>query len=196
VFNNTTVGKLHIINSWTNYLTSALIGYYTWVSTVTQIDLVGYAQKPYDSLSWLNIYFRANPATKDTVAPTFPNNSSTLQNSNFPHRQINRQYRDDFSWIFWLLDNSNTAPWSNGWINTPDFDAGTNFRPNAWNGSDNSITNQNGINSWSFVLQIKVANGWDHSTAQTGLDFMGKYKHIDQYASASYCLGKNMEIFW
>jgi len=122
----------------------------------------------YDSTSGLNIYFRANPATKDTVAPTFPNNSSTLQNSNFPHRQINRQYRDDFSWIFWLLDNTNTAPWSNGWINTPDFDAGNNFRPNAWNGSDNSITNQNGINSWSFVLQIKVANGWDHSTAQTG----------------------------
>jgi hypothetical protein len=57
----------------------------------------------------LNIYFWACPAVKDNVAPDFPNNSSIINsNPNFPDRQINRQYRDDFSWIFSLLDNSIT----------------------------------------------------------------------------------------
>ena len=168
-FSATSVGKLAIINSGTNYLTSAYVGYYTWVSSVTYVSLVGWAgNQSYDSLSWLNIYFRGCPATKDAIQPTFPNNQATYNtNPNFPGRQINRQYKNDFSWVFGLLDNSNTAPGSNGWISTPDFDAWSNFRPNATNWTDSSISNQNGINTWSFVLQIKVASGWNHSIPQT-----------------------------
>lgn len=167
-FNNTTVGKLNIINSWTHYLTSAYVWYYTWVNMVTKIDLVWQEKWEYDSLSGLNIYFRACPAVKDIVAPTFPNNQINADtNEWFPARQVNRQYRDDFTWVFWLLDNTNTQSWSNGWIDTPDFTGGSTFRPNATNPANSSITNQNGINSWSFVLQIKVATGWNHNTAQT-----------------------------
>ena len=167
-FSNTSVGKLNIINLWTNYLTSAYIGYYTWVSSVTNIDLIWQATTAYDSLSWLNIYFWACPAIKDSTAPTFPNNQTTIDtNPEFPDRQINRQNRDDFLWTFWLLDNTNPTSNNNGWMATPDFDAGTNFRPNASNGYNSGITNQHGINSWSFIVQIKVASGWNHSTAQT-----------------------------
>ena len=157
------VGNLKFNNSGAYYLTSVSMNFYTGNQFATKIN-----NNPYDSLSWLNIYFRACPSTRDSVAPTFPNNSSTLQNSNFPHRQTNRQYRDEFSWIFGLLDNTNPTTNNNGREWTPDFDWWSNFRPRADTPTySGGITNQNGINSWSFVLQIKVANGWDHSTAQT-----------------------------
>jgi len=163
VMTNQDIWALFVTNASSYYLTSAYIDYFvSGTNSTTNIN-----SAPYGSLSWLNIYFRACPATKDTVAPTFPNNATTYNtNLNFPKKQINRQYKDDFSWIFGLLDNTLTAQGSNGWIATPDFDAGTNFRPNASNPSDSSITNQNGINTWSFTLQIKIATGWNHSSVQ------------------------------
>jgi len=168
LFSDTSVGRLNVINSGSNYLTSAYLGYYTWVSSVTSIDLLWQANTWYDVLSGLNIYFWACPATKDTIAPTFPNNQTTINtNFNFPNRQINRQYKDDFSWVFSLLDNSQTALGSNGWIDTPDFYDGSNFRPNATNPASGGITNQNGIDTWSLILWIKIASGWNHSTTQS-----------------------------
>lgn len=152
---------LFVTNSWSYYLTSAYINFFTSGNHTTYIS-----GNLYDSLSGLNIYFRACPATKDTIAPVFPNNQTWYNtNINFPKKQINRQYKDDFSWVFSLLDNTGTTS-SNGWIATPDFDAGSGFRPNATNWANSSITNQNGINTWSFVLQIKIATGWNHTTVQ------------------------------
>lgn len=162
--NNQDIGALFVSNSWYNYLTSAYIGYFvSGTNSTTRLNW-----NAYDQLSWLNIYFWAAPAQKDTVQPSFPNNQVTVNiNPNFPDRQLNRQNKDDFSWIFSLLDNSNTSPWSNGWIGEPDFDVGSNFRPNAANSADSSITNQNGINTWSFRLEIKVATGWLSQSTQT-----------------------------
>jgi hypothetical protein len=100
-------------------------------------------------------------------------------NPNFPNRQINRQSKDNFIWNFDLLDNTNTAPGSNGWMNTPDFDAGTNFRPNATNAASGGITNQDGINSGSFALQIYVASGWDHTINQASWSIWDAGKMYD-----------------
>lgn len=162
--NNTNIWALFIMNSGYHYLTSAYIDYFVdWTNSTTRLNW-----NPYDVLSGLNIYFWSAPAVKDTISPTFPNNQTTINNNiNFPNRQVNRQNKNDFSWIFSLLDDFNTQPWSNGWIAEPDFEAGTNFRPNATHTANVNITNQNGINTWSFKLDIKVATGWTNQSSQT-----------------------------
>ena len=172
------IWQVNLMNSGTYYLTSAYLVFFTEGNHATKLN-----GTIYDSISWLNIYFRACPAVKDTVTPIFPNNQTWINtNPEFPDRQINRQYRDDFDWIFGLLDNTNPISNNNGWIDTPDFEAGNNFRPNAWNGYSGGITNQNGINSWSFVLEIKVATGRDNSIAQTARTSWGS---TDTFTDAS-----------
>ncbi len=166
------VWQLNFMNTWTvswaEYLTSSYIDIYDVVGSnhATKI-IIDWTEQNYDSISWLNIYFWAAPAVADTQDPTFPNNAWTsTENPHFPNSQGNRQDKNDFNWTFDLLDSSNPTSNNNGWMAEPDFYAGTNFRPNADNWVDSSITNQDGINSWSFALQVFIATGWDNNTAQ------------------------------
>jgi len=171
---STSIWKIKISNTWSYYLTSHILEFYSdnkfWVTSVTKTDSNYIPQT--DITDWI-ISFRASPDTEDKQTPIFTNNETTTNpNNNFPMRQINRQYKNNFDFKFNLTDNDFDAggEHENWRIRDPEINNDRYewswFRPNETHTSTTNITNQDWIDPESFKLEIKIATWRDHSTTQ------------------------------
>lgn len=159
---NNTIGRLIIDNKDYYYLTGHDIPFFPGIQNGSQTKYsLGAGTIDYDNVDTLQAEYWAAPCVEDTLDPVF-----TLVD--FPSANVNRQDINDFEFLFNLTDNGGTTS-SNGWIRDPgtnsDWELGSGFRPNENNPSFvSTITNQDGIDPDSLVLDIIITSGWDQST--------------------------------
>jgi len=169
---NDRVWQITIANRSGYYLTSHILEFYT-VAKFGAPSTTRFDGTPISTVNDGEIAFRASPNVEDQQAPVFTNNSSSVDNDEFPIRQVNRQYKDNFAFTFELTDNTADAGNNHNWrIRDPethnDRNAGSGFRPNETHTTaDTTITNQDGVDTWNFTLEIFIATGWDSNSSQT-----------------------------